>query len=113
MTVDMARRFKVDFAVIGTSAIDSDGDLLDFDAGEVRVSQTILGQARTRILVADTTKFSRNAPVRIGSLGDLDYFVTDAAPSEKVLNACLDWNTKVVRAYPLKPNATTNFSELS
>ena len=66
--IDLIRQFKVDFAVIGTSAIDEEGCLLDFDYREVRVSQAILGQARTSILAADTGKFERRAPVQIGQL---------------------------------------------
>ena len=38
-------RFKVDFAVIGASAIDISGDLLDFDPEEVRVSQAVIKAA--------------------------------------------------------------------
>ena len=34
--VDFIRQFKVDFAVIGASAIDHDGALLDFDFREVQ-----------------------------------------------------------------------------
>ena len=34
--VDFIRQFKVDYAVIGVSAIDDDGALLDFDYREVR-----------------------------------------------------------------------------
>ena len=60
--VDLIRQFKVDFAVIGTSAIDEDGELLDFDYREVLVSQVIIEQARKTILVADTMKFQRRAP---------------------------------------------------
>lgn len=36
--VDFIRQFKVDFAVIGVSAIDEDGALLDFDFREVKVA---------------------------------------------------------------------------
>ena len=46
LTSDFFGQFKVDFAVIGASAIDPDGDLLDFDVAEVRVSRAILKQAR-------------------------------------------------------------------
>jgi DeoR family glycerol-3-phosphate regulon repressor len=88
-------RFKVDVAVIGTSAIDSDGDLLDFDAEEVAVSRAILSRARSSILVADATKFTRKAPVRIASLSELDHFVTDGLPSERLAMACADWGTRV------------------
>jgi len=91
-------RFKVDIAVIGTSAIDSDGDLLDFDAEEVRVSQAIIAASRKTMVIADKAKFSRKAPVRIGSLADVDHFVTDGIPSERLTNACADWGTKVHHA---------------
>lgn len=88
-------RFKVDFAVIGASAIDNDGDLLDFDAEEVRVSQAIITAARQTIVVADRAKFSRKAPVRIGSLSEVDHFITDGMPSERLANKCADWGTTV------------------
>jgi DeoR family glycerol-3-phosphate regulon repressor len=87
------QRFKVDIAVIGASAIDLNGDLLDFDPEEVRVSRQILDAARSSILVADKSKFTRKAPVRIGSVSEVGGFVTDGIPSEQLINACRDWNT--------------------
>ena len=63
--VDLIRQFKVDHAVIGVSAIDDDGALLDFDYREVRAAQAIIENARKVILVADAIKFTRSAPVRI------------------------------------------------
>ena len=90
-------RFKVDFAVIGTSAIDLSGDLLDFDPEEVRVSQQIIAAARATILVADSTKFTRKAPVKIASLAQVDHFVTDRVPSEALINKCADWGTRLHR----------------
>ena len=91
-------RFKVDFAVIGASAIDLSGDLLDFDPQEVRVSQQVIAAARAAILVADSSKFSRKAPVKIASLAQMDYFVTERIPSEALINKCADWGTQIVRA---------------
>lgn len=88
-------RFKFDFAVIGTSAIDLTGDLLDFDPEEVRVSQQIIKAARKTILVADGSKFTRKAPVKIASLAQIDHFVTDQVPSEALINNCADWGTRV------------------
>jgi len=89
-------RFKVDIAIIGTSAIDEGGDLLDFDPEEVRVSQQILSAARSAILAADASKLTRKAPVRVASLAQVDHFVTDRMPSEKLANACADWHTQLV-----------------
>ena len=82
--VDFIRQFKVDYAVIGTSAIDSDGSLLDFDFREVKVAQAIIANARHVILVADSTKFERTAPVRIGHLSQISTFITDRCPSDAI-----------------------------
>ena len=75
--VDFIRQFKVDYAVIGASAIDADGALLDYDFREVKVAQAIIANARHVILVADSTKFERTAPVRIGHLSQVHTFITD------------------------------------
>src|SRR5690606_3476749 len=69
--VDFFRQFKADYAVIGASALDLDGALLDFDFREVKVAQAIIANARHVILVADSTKFDRTAPVRIASMNQL------------------------------------------
>ena len=78
--VDFIKQFKVDFAVIGTSSIDADGALLDYDYREVKVSQAILSNARHVILVADSSKHERSAPVRIGHISQVHSFVTDRCP---------------------------------
>ena len=87
--------FKVDHAVIGTSAIDPDGDLMDYDLQEVRVSRAIIARSRQTILVADQSKLQRTAPVRIGSLRDIDVLITDALP-DTLVATCREWQTEVV-----------------
>lgn len=100
LTTQFIEQFKVDFAVIGTSALDQDGDLLDFDLAEVRVSRAILKQARRKILVADHSKLGRAAPARIASLSELDVIVTDRALPAALAQACVGWGTVVVVATP-------------
>jgi DeoR family glycerol-3-phosphate regulon repressor len=78
--VDFFRQFKADYAVVGASAIDAEGALLDFDFREVKVAQAIIANARHVVLVADSSKFERTAPVRIGHLSAIGTFVTDACP---------------------------------
>lgn len=76
-TVELISQFRVDTAVIGTSAIDLDGTLLDFDLREVRVSRAIIEHARRVVLVTDSSKFARTAPVRVAHLSEVDVLVTD------------------------------------
>ncbi len=93
--VDFIRQFKVDYAVIGASAIDEDGSLLDFDLREVKVAKAIIESARRTILVADSMKYERAAPVRIAHLSDLDHFVTDAPPPDRIASLCLEHGVAV------------------
>lgn len=95
LTSQFFEQFKVDIAVIGASAVDMDGDLLDFDLAEVRVSKAILRQSRKRFLVSDSSKFLRSAPVKVASLADLDMFFTDSAIPADLAARCLDWQTEV------------------
>jgi DeoR family glycerol-3-phosphate regulon repressor len=81
--------------VIGTSAIDEDGTLLDFDYREVKVAQAIMNCARKSILVADSMKFERTAPVRIGHISQLDYFVTETEPPQRVRELCRESDVAV------------------
>ena len=79
-SVDFINQFKVDFALVGISGIDEDGSLLDFDYQEVRVSQAIIANARQVILAADSSKFGRNAMIRLGPISLIDCLVTDQQP---------------------------------
>jgi len=94
--IDLIRQFKVDFAVVGASAIDEEGALLDYDYREVRVAKAILDQARQRVLVADHSKFERRAPVRIGHLSDMDSFVTDRDPGDHIRALCEDAGVELI-----------------
>ncbi len=96
-------QFKFDIGIIGCSAIDADGDILDFDVQEVGVSQAILMRSRRRMLVADHGKFKRTAPARIASLSEIDTFFTDRPLSPDLQARCDDWQTAVAVAKPLDP----------
>jgi DeoR family glycerol-3-phosphate regulon repressor len=94
--VDFIRQFKVDYAVVGASAIDPQGTLLDFDYREVQVSRAIIENAREIILVSDSMKFERTAPVRIGHLHDIDVFVTDRIPTVEMAELCRSNDVRVI-----------------
>jgi DeoR family glycerol-3-phosphate regulon repressor len=96
LAVSTIRQFKFDHAIIGCSALDADGDLMDFDLQEVLVSQTIIEQARQISLVADASKFQRTAPARIASLSDVDMVYTDLPLPDDLHQKCIDWNTKII-----------------
>lgn len=95
LTMRAIEQFKFDHAVIGCSALDVDGDILDFDIQEVGVSRTIIDRARATYLVADRTKFERTAPARIASLREVDMFFTDGPVPPRTVDHCLAWDTTI------------------
>jgi DeoR family glycerol-3-phosphate regulon repressor len=88
-TEEFIRKFKVDYAIIGCSSIE-DGEIFDFDLREVRVAQAIIRRARSIILVTDSIKFTRRAPICLGMLSQIDYLVTDDGIPEHAIQACMD-----------------------
>ncbi|MBK1657921.1 DeoR/GlpR family DNA-binding transcription regulator [Paracraurococcus ruber] len=105
-TVDLVSQFKLDFAVIGASALDEDGSLLDFDYREVRVARAILANARQAVLVADAGKFDRSAPVRIGHVAQLQAVVLDRRPPARFAEACRAAGTRLLLAEETPPEST-------
>jgi DeoR family glycerol-3-phosphate regulon repressor len=102
--VGFIERFKADFAVIGASALDEDGAILDYDLREVAVARAIVANARRTILVCDRLKFERSAPVRICDVKQIHAFVTDAPPPKSFAEACARAGVEVAIA-PFEPVA--------
>jgi DeoR family glycerol-3-phosphate regulon repressor len=93
---EFVTKFKLDYAVIGCSAIDEEGDFFDFDLREVRVTQAIMQHARAIILVTDSMKFERRAPIRIGNLSQVDTLVTDEGLPADGTRYCRDNDVELV-----------------
>lgn len=98
LTAEFFGQFKVDIAVLGASALDHDGDLLDYDLAEVRVSRAILAQARSTFVVADHMKLTRSAPARIASLSQVAKLFTDQPLPSELARRCAEWGCEVVVA---------------
>ena len=104
-TIDFIRQFRVDVGVIGVSSIEPDGTLLDYDYREVRVAQAVIEQAREVWLVADRSKFSRGAMVRLGHLSQIDKFFTDAPVPPAVLRVLEASQVELLVAEPAAEDA--------
>lgn len=94
-TIDLIKQFRVDYGIIGISAIDNDGTLLDFDYHEVRVAQAIIENSRNTLLVADHSKVGRKAMVRLGHLSQMEMWFTDQRPSEELMAIAEQDNVEV------------------
>lgn len=107
--VEFIRQFRVDLAVIGASAVEEDGAVLDFDYREVSVARAIIENARKVMLVFDHSKFERRATVRICNVDQIDMIVTDREPSDQFRARCDTAGVGVIVAeefLPARPPAT-------
>jgi DeoR family glycerol-3-phosphate regulon repressor len=79
----------------------------------VQAAQAIIANARSVMLVADSTKLRRSAPVRIAHISQIQTFVTDAALPAGLANICHSRGIEVIEAMPShRPISTSRASPL-
>ena len=54
-------RYRLDYSILGVVAIDATGAILDFHADEEPLTRAVIGCGRQCFVVADSSKFGRNA----------------------------------------------------
>jgi DeoR family glycerol-3-phosphate regulon repressor len=94
-TEEFMNKFKLDYAIIGCSAIDDTGEFCDYDLREVRVTQSIIRHARSVIMVTDSMKLERSASVIVGNLADIDMLVIDDGISGTFIELCRQNDVRV------------------
>lgn len=100
-TIDFINQFRVDYGIIGISGIDPhDGSLLDYDYHEVRVAQSIIANSRNVFLAADSTKFGRNAVVRLGNINQVDCLFTEEQPPKAISNIMKEHKVRLELCLP-------------
>jgi DeoR family transcriptional regulator of aga operon len=75
--VDFIRDLHVDWTFLGADAIDPTG-ITNTNSSEVPVKRAMIGCAARTAVLADSTKFSQRALVRVAGLTEVDLIITDA-----------------------------------
>lgn len=78
--------FTTDFGIISTGSMDQENGLMDYEIGEAEVSRAIIANTRTRMLVADQSKWALNSHCKVASLKYVDRFYTDTLPDQQRAN---------------------------
>ena len=85
MAADMVRRFSVDKAILSVTAVDLERGVIATTSPQISaVQQAMIEIAGTVIVVADNSKFGRNALSVVAPLSAVDYLVTDTASEAHV-----------------------------
>lgn len=95
---EFLRRFRVGYGIFGIGAIHDDGEMLDYDYRDVRVSLTAMANSRHRFVVADHSKFNGDAMVKLGHVSEVGALFTDAPPPPGVAQALRKHDVRLVVA---------------
>jgi len=99
-----AHRLYADYAVLGVGGVAIGGGFTGTDVRESSMIRAMTDQSATTIVLADASKFSRQALVGIASLEEADYLVTDAPPDAPLDAALKDAGVQVIIA-EMSPSA--------
>jgi DeoR family glycerol-3-phosphate regulon repressor len=85
------RRFNVRHAILSVGAVNAVSGFMLHDLEEAEYSREAARRAENRIIVADSAKFGRSAPIIIDDPSIYDMMVTDDVPPPDI-RAMLDRN---------------------
>ncbi len=91
-------QIRVDKAVVGVSAIDPTYGISTSRQAEAQIKKMILKAAKTRIALADHTKFGTQGFAFVGPLSDIDVLVTDSKTDAKYIEQLRESKIEVLVA---------------
>ena len=96
--VEQLGRFRADHAVLGIGAISAAGEAMDYDPDEAQLARAMVARAGRVTLLADHSKFDRQALALVCRLGAASRVVTERAPPPAVAAALAASGTELVIA---------------
>lgn len=82
--ISFIRRFNVQYAVFSVGAINGEIGFMLHDIQEADLSREAALRSQTRIVLADSEKFDRRAPIAMANQSDLDILITEARPTRAI-----------------------------
>jgi DeoR/GlpR family transcriptional regulator of sugar metabolism len=104
---------RLDKAVLGVSAIDPAYGVSTANHAEAQIKKMIVKAAKTRIALADHSKFGKQSFAYVGPVNDIHALVTDSGTELKYINALREAGLEVIVAetQPAQPVARKNRSD--
>jgi len=84
--IQFAKQFSTNRAILSMGSITAEEGCLDYDLSEAEFKRAILPHARSIIVVADHTKFSRSGVVKVCEFDQIDLLITDRMPPKEVVD---------------------------
>jgi DeoR/GlpR family transcriptional regulator of sugar metabolism len=96
--LDWSSRFQVDWAFLGASGLGLESGIMTTELTEAALKQSILAQAKRRVLVADASKWEVTSLIRFGDWSDFQYWITSADLAKTSFQAVEKRGPQVIRA---------------
>ncbi len=74
---EMLRNFRIDLAFLGASGISSEGDFSSYNIFESQLKSTVIASSKRKIILADSSKYGKEAFSVFARGRDIDMLVTD------------------------------------
>ncbi|MFE5323243.1 DeoR/GlpR family DNA-binding transcription regulator [Paenibacillus sp. NPDC056579] len=87
--------YNIDQAFISINAISVDKGLTDFRLHEIDIIKAMLGNARQKIVVADSSKFEKVSYMNVSPLSQIDMIITDSTINEDIVKMYKDKGTVI------------------
>ncbi|MGA7572571.1 MAG: DeoR/GlpR family DNA-binding transcription regulator [Terriglobales bacterium] len=97
---------RLDKAVLGVSAIDPGYGISTANHAEAQIKKMIVRAAKTRIALADHTKFGKQSFAYVGPVDEINVLVTDAATDTKYISDLRESGLEVIVAAMEQPNSS-------
>ena len=97
-TTEMLQNYLTDFSFIGASALDADTLLTDYSREIAELRSQMMAQGRIVVLLTDSSKFGKRAPVRVGHLDQLTHIISDKKMTSGLLAAVKRLNVEIIIA---------------
>jgi DeoR family fructose operon transcriptional repressor len=89
---------RLDKAVLGVSAIDPGYGISTANHAEAQIKKMIVKAAKTRIALADHSKFGKQSFAYVGPVTDVDTLITDSGTSSKYVHELREAGLEVIVA---------------
>jgi DeoR family glycerol-3-phosphate regulon repressor len=95
-TVKYVEGFNFDIAFMGIAGVHPEQGLTDYEEDEARLRQSLICHARSRIVLADHSKFDKTASIRSLGFADIDSLISDRKPPRDLTAAMEGVGVEVV-----------------
>jgi DeoR family glycerol-3-phosphate regulon repressor len=95
-TLEFLRQFELRYALLSAGGIGAGGDIRVFHLFEAEFFRAAMAQARESWVIADGTKFLREAPVKCCDLTAVNRLITDTPPPPDFRAACAEADVEII-----------------